>query len=54
MKIFYVGHSPVSRYSEAILLFKTSQDLAWYATALEGAATILIIEAWSAGHGLVS
>ncbi|KAF9464726.1 TRAPP II complex [Collybia nuda] len=39
-------------YSEALLLFKTSQDFAWHGAALEGAATVLIIEAWSAGHGL--
>jgi len=43
----------MSRYTEAIQLFKNSQDHAWHGTVLEGLATIAIIEAWSAGHGLV-
>ena len=38
---------------EAIQLFRTSNDSVWHAATLEGMATILIIEAWSAGHGLV-
>lgn len=41
------------RYTEAIQLFKSSQDVAWYAAALEGIATVSMIEAWSAGNGLV-
>lgn len=39
-------------YTEAIQLFKSSQDVAWYAAALEGIATVSMIEAWSAGNGL--
>ncbi|KXN89239.1 hypothetical protein AN958_05993 [Leucoagaricus sp. SymC.cos] len=39
-------------YTEAIQLFKNSQDNAWHASALEGLATVAIVEAWSAGHGL--
>lgn len=41
-------------YTEATQLFKTSQDNAWHAAALEGLATVAIVEAWSAGHGLHS
>lgn len=39
-------------YNEAIVLFKASSDPIWYASALEGLATITVLEAWSAGHGL--
>lgn len=41
------------RYSEAILLFKLPQDIAWHASALEGMATIPVLDAWAAGNGLV-
>ncbi|PCH38067.1 hypothetical protein WOLCODRAFT_114758 [Wolfiporia cocos MD-104 SS10] len=34
-------------YTEAIALFKSPQDAAWHASALEGLATIPIVEAWS-------
>ncbi|KZT26443.1 hypothetical protein NEOLEDRAFT_1062821 [Neolentinus lepideus HHB14362 ss-1] len=39
-------------YNEAIVLFKTSPDPIWYASALEGLVTVTVLEAWSAGHGL--
>ncbi|KDR81631.1 hypothetical protein GALMADRAFT_239700 [Galerina marginata CBS 339.88] len=39
-------------YNEAVQLFRSSQDPLWYACTLEGMATVAIIEAWSAGHGL--
>ncbi|TFK76416.1 hypothetical protein BDN72DRAFT_808930 [Pluteus cervinus] len=42
----------VIRYTEALMMFKTSSDVVWHAAAVEGLATISIIEAWSAGHGL--
>ena len=41
------------RYTEALALFKPPQDSLWYASALEGMATIQILDAWSAGHGPV-
>lgn len=43
------------RYTEAIQVFRVStQDSIWHASALEGLATIAIIDSWSAGQGLVS
>ena len=42
-----------SRYTEALILFKSSQDFAWHAATLEGLASASIIEAYSAGDGLV-
>lgn len=42
------------RYLEAISVFKANGDNIWYASALEGLATIAVIDAWSAGQGLVS
>ncbi|OBZ75570.1 hypothetical protein A0H81_04217 [Grifola frondosa] len=39
-------------YSEAVALFKGPQDIVWHASALEGLATIPIIEAWSSTHGI--
>ncbi|KAI0273777.1 TRAPP II complex [Gloeopeniophorella convolvens] len=38
-------------YSEAIALFKAAPDPVWYASALEGLATVSLLEAWS-GQGL--
>ena len=35
------------------MLFKSPQDAPWHASALEGLATISVIEAWVTGHGLV-
>lgn len=35
-------------------MFKLPQDAPWHASALEGLATIGVLEAWLAGHGLVS
>jgi len=35
------------------VLFKSPQDAPWHASALEGLATISVIEAWVTGHGLV-
>jgi hypothetical protein len=52
-KYAYYGYSIKPRYTEAIQLFKSSQDTAWHAAALEGIATVSMIEAWSAGNGLV-
>jgi hypothetical protein len=42
------------RYTESIVLFKFPQDAPWHASALEGLATVAVIEAWLTGHGLVS
>ncbi|KAH9946027.1 TRAPP II complex [Epithele typhae] len=39
-------------YNESIVLCKTAQDVAWHAAALEGLATIPIVEAWSSSHGI--
>lgn len=53
--ISYLGHRFLAenRYTEALLLFKSSPDSAWHAATLEGIATVFIIEAWSVGNGLV-
>lgn len=34
-------------------MLKNSQDLAWHASVLEGMATLSVVEAWTAGQGLV-
>jgi len=34
-------------------MFKFPQDAIWHASAMEGMATIHLLDAWSAGHGLV-
>ncbi|KAE9396079.1 hypothetical protein BT96DRAFT_1041682 [Gymnopus androsaceus JB14] len=39
-------------YTEALQLLKSPLDSIWHASALEGMATIPILDAWSAGHGL--
>lgn len=54
--IHFLGSSRLIRirYGEAIVLFKTAQDPAWHASALEGMATISVLDAWSIGQGLVS
>ncbi|KAG6909694.1 hypothetical protein DXG01_015895 [Tephrocybe rancida] len=39
-------------YLESLQLFKSSQDYAWHAAALEGLATVSVIESWSVGNGL--
>lgn len=36
------------------MLFKTGQDPVWHASVLEGMATVFVLDAWSAGQGLVS
>ncbi|KAG6850996.1 hypothetical protein H0H93_004483 [Arthromyces matolae] len=41
-------------YMESIQLFKSSQDHVWHAAALEGLATVSVIESWSIGNGLQS
>lgn len=41
------------RYTEAIVLFKNPHDAPWHASALEGLATIPIVEAWASTHGVV-
>lgn len=41
------------RYEEATVLFKTGQDPVWHASALEGMATISVLDALSVGQGLV-
>lgn len=60
--VWYVGSFYISeihayrvmfRYTEAIALFKAPQDVIWHASALEGLATITVLEAWAAGQGLV-
>jgi hypothetical protein len=42
-----------ARYEDAVSLFKFPQDAIWHASALEGMATIHVLDAWSAGQGLV-
>jgi hypothetical protein len=49
---FIIEFAP--RYAEAIVLFKTGQDPVWHASVLEGMATVFVLDAWSAGQGLVS
>ncbi|KAF8654133.1 hypothetical protein AX16_003664 [Volvariella volvacea WC 439] len=39
-------------YTEALVLFRSSTDCTWHAATLEGMATVTIIDAWAAGHGL--
>ncbi|KAG7092479.1 hypothetical protein E1B28_008831 [Marasmius oreades] len=39
-------------YTEALQLFKPSVDSIWQASALEGLATISVLDAWSTGQGL--
>ncbi|KAF7363484.1 hypothetical protein MSAN_01004300 [Mycena sanguinolenta] len=39
-------------YNDALLVFRTSSDAVWQAAALEGMATVSIIDAWAAGQGL--
>ncbi|PBK78204.1 hypothetical protein ARMSODRAFT_947080 [Armillaria solidipes] len=39
-------------YTESLQLFRATPDPVWQASALEGLATISILDAWSAGHGL--
>jgi hypothetical protein len=48
----FMCHLPY-RYTEAIALFKSPQDAPWHASALEGMATVAVIDAWLSGHGLV-
>jgi trafficking protein particle complex subunit 9 len=40
-------------YTESLQYLK-SQDVIWHASALEGLATVSVLDAWSAGQGLVS
>ena len=40
------------RYTEAIALFKTHPDNVWHAAALEGLATVSILDSWVAGHSV--
>ena len=43
------------RYEEAMSQFRSSNnDPVWYAAALEGQATIAVLEAWASTDGLVS
>jgi hypothetical protein len=42
----------IARYTEAVALFKAANDPVWYASVLEGLATIALLDAWS-GQGLV-
>ncbi|CAE6420852.1 unnamed protein product [Rhizoctonia solani] len=39
-------------YNEAISMFKSPIDYAWHASALEGFATAMILDAWAQGDGL--
>lgn len=41
----------IARYTEAVALFKTSNDPVWYASALEGLATVALVEV--SGQGFV-
>lgn len=36
------------------MLSKSSLDVVWQASAIEGQATIQVLDAWNAGQGLVS
>ena len=47
------GFTGIYRYNESIMLFKSPQDAPWHASALEGLATIPVVEAWSSTHGIV-
>ena len=49
----YLSLSLSYRYNEAIVLFKGPPDTAWHASALEGLATIPVVEAWASTHGVV-
>ena len=40
-------------YSEAITMFKPALDPLWQASALEGLATVLVVNAWASNQGLV-
>ncbi len=50
---FYPNVLIGDRYTESLQLFRATPDPVWQASALEGLATISILDAWSAGHGLV-
>ncbi|KAH9901034.1 TRAPP II complex [Cubamyces lactineus] len=39
-------------YTEAIVLFKGPNDAPWHASALEGLATIPVVEGWASTHGV--
>lgn len=41
-------------YSEAITMFRPALDPIWQASALEGLATIAVVNAWASNQGLVS
>lgn len=43
----------MSRYHEAIVLLKQTQDLSWNASALEGMAVAGVIDAWWAEQNSV-
>ncbi|KAG5638372.1 hypothetical protein H0H81_000383 [Sphagnurus paluster] len=49
----YSPEDPKMRLCEALQLLRPSQDYTWHAATLEGLATVSVIEAWSAGNGLV-
>jgi trafficking protein particle complex subunit 9 len=40
-------------YTKAVQILQSSSDPVWQACALEGLATIVVIDAWSSGQGLV-
>ena len=50
---FRAGSSRLYRYNEAIVLFKSPQEALWHAAALEGLATIPVVESWSSTHAIV-
>ena len=41
-----------ARYTEAVAIFKAANDPVWYASALEGLATVALLEALL-GQGIV-
>ena len=43
-----------ARYTEAVTLFKTANDPVWCASALEGLATVALLEASGQGFGACS
>lgn len=41
-----------ARYTEAIALFKAHPDNVWHAAALEGLATVSILDSWTSDHSV--
>ena len=52
-EVLFIPAHPGYRYNEAIVLFKSPKETPWHAAALEGLATIPVVEAWSSTQGVV-